>query len=79
MAEYQADRRAVGEKTARLRALRLARDAAQSQADTAPTPALPKKTRSSAESGCNFAENGGPLKKDKEARPVDCGVSLRPR
>ena len=45
MAEYQADRRAVGEKTARLRALRLARDAAQSQADTAPTPALPKKTR----------------------------------
>jgi hypothetical protein len=45
MAEYQADRRAVGEKTARLRALRLARDAAQSQPDTARTPALPKKTK----------------------------------
>jgi hypothetical protein len=45
MAEYLADRRAVGEKTARLRALRLARDAAQSQPDTARTPALPKKTK----------------------------------
>jgi hypothetical protein len=45
MAEYQADRRAVGEKTARLRALRLARDAAESRPDPAPTPALPKKTK----------------------------------
>lgn len=45
MAEYQADRRAVGEKTARLRALRLARDAAESQPDTARTPVLPKKTK----------------------------------
>jgi len=46
MAEYQADRRAVGEKTARLRALRLARDAAESPSDggSARTPALPKKT-----------------------------------
>ena len=46
MAEYQADRRAVGEKTARLRALRLARDAAESPPDrgSARTPALPKKT-----------------------------------
>jgi hypothetical protein len=45
MAEYQADRRAVSEKTARLRALRLARDAAQSPPDTARTPALPKETK----------------------------------
>ena len=54
MAEYQADRRAVGEKTARLRALRLARDAAQSQADTAralpKTAALSKKTKKRAPS-----------------------------
>ena len=44
MAEYQADRRAEGEKTARLQALRLARDAAESQPDAARTPAgtLPK-------------------------------------
>ena len=79
MAEYQADRRAVGEKTARLRALRLARDAAQSQPDTAPDACAAEKDKDSAESGCDSAENGGPLKKDKEARPVDCGVSLRPR
>ena len=67
MAEYQADRRAVGEKTARLRALRLARDAAESPPDggSARTPALPKKT---------LAKTGCSLKKDKEARPVDCGV-----
>jgi hypothetical protein len=45
MAEYQADRRAVGEKTARLRALRLARDAAQSQPDAARAPAPPKSTK----------------------------------
>lgn len=58
MAEYQAESRAVGEKTARLRALRLARDAAETRPDagtprtsaTSPlpkkpkTPALPKKT-----------------------------------
>jgi hypothetical protein len=46
MAEYQAGRRAVIEKTARLRALRLARDAAESSPDggSARTPALPKKT-----------------------------------
>lgn len=46
MAEYQAGRRAVIEKTARLRALRLARDAAESPPDrgSARTPALPKKT-----------------------------------
>jgi hypothetical protein len=42
MAEYQADRRAVGEKTARLRALRLARDAAENQPDVG--TALPTKT-----------------------------------
>jgi hypothetical protein len=42
MAEYQADRRAVGEKTARLRALRLARDAAENQPDV--NAALPTKT-----------------------------------
>jgi hypothetical protein len=46
MAEYQAGRRAVIEKTARLRALRLARDAAESPPDgaSARTPAPPKKT-----------------------------------
>jgi hypothetical protein len=37
MAQYEADRRAVLEKTARLRALRLARDAA---ATPAPAPAV---------------------------------------
>ena len=42
MAEYQADRRAVGEKTASLRALRLARDAAENQPDVG--AALPTKT-----------------------------------
>ena len=41
MAEYEADRHAVHEKTARLRALRLARDAANNQ-----TPILPAKKRS---------------------------------
>jgi hypothetical protein len=35
MAEYEANRIAVGEKTARLRALRLARDAATKQAAVA--------------------------------------------
>jgi hypothetical protein len=40
MAEYDADRHAVREKTARLRALRLARDAANNQ-----TPILPAKKR----------------------------------
>jgi hypothetical protein len=37
MAEYEANRIAVGEKTARLRALRLARDAAIKQAGVART------------------------------------------
>jgi hypothetical protein len=37
MAEYEANQIAVGEKTARLRALRLARDAAIKQADVAGT------------------------------------------
>ena len=37
MAEYEANRIAVREKTARLRALRLARDAAIKQADVART------------------------------------------
>ena len=47
MAEYQAERRALIEKTARLRALRLARDAAhpRSGKGTAPTRALPAKTK----------------------------------
>jgi hypothetical protein len=47
MAEYQAGRRAIIEKTARLRALRLARDAARprSAEGTVQTPAPPKKTR----------------------------------
>jgi hypothetical protein len=43
MAEYEADRHAVREKTARLRVLRLARDAANKQ-----TPILPAKKRSAA-------------------------------
>jgi hypothetical protein len=41
MAEYEADWHAVREKTARLRAVRLARDAANNQ-----TPILPAKKRS---------------------------------
>jgi hypothetical protein len=41
VAEYEADRHVVREKTARLRALRLARDAAKNQ-----TPILPAKKRS---------------------------------
>jgi hypothetical protein len=49
MAEYQADRRAVGEKTARLRALRLARDAAEKTA-LPKTATLPKKTKKRAPS-----------------------------
>jgi hypothetical protein len=36
MAEYEAERRAVGDKIARLRALRLARDAAVKQEPVAP-------------------------------------------
>lgn len=47
MAEYQAERHAVREKTARLRALRLARDAAIDQPEgstgrTSPAPASPE-------------------------------------
>ena len=47
MAEYQAERHGIIEKTARLRALRLARDAAhpRSGKGTAPTRALPAKTK----------------------------------
>jgi len=47
MAEYQAERRAIIEKTARLRALRLARDAAhpRSGEGTAQTQAVPTKTK----------------------------------
>jgi hypothetical protein len=47
MAEYQAGRRAIIEKTARLRTLRLARDAAhpRSADGTAKTPSPPKKTK----------------------------------
>jgi hypothetical protein len=47
MAEYQAERRAIIEKTARLRALRLARDAAhpRSGEGTAQTQAAPTKTK----------------------------------
>jgi len=47
MAEYQAERRAIIEKTARLRALRLARDAAPPRPEkgAAPTRALPTKTK----------------------------------
>jgi hypothetical protein len=47
MAEYQAERRAIIEKTARLRALRLARDATppRSAEGTAKTTAPPKKTK----------------------------------
>ena len=50
MAEYQAERHAVREKTARLRALRLARDAAIDQPEgstgrTSPAPASPEKAK----------------------------------
>jgi hypothetical protein len=50
MAEYQAERHAVREKTARLRALRLARDAAMGQPEgstgrTSPAPASPEKAK----------------------------------
>jgi hypothetical protein len=47
MTEYQAERRAIIEKTARLRALRLARDAARprSAESTVQTSAPPKKTK----------------------------------
>ena len=47
MTEYQAERRAIIEKTARLRALRLARDAARprSAEATVQTSAPPKKTK----------------------------------
>jgi hypothetical protein len=53
MAEYQAARRATGEKTARLRALRLARDAADNQPraasnQTSTEPTRPAKTTTSA-------------------------------
>ncbi len=41
MSEYLADRRALHERTAKLRALRLARDAANNQ-----TPIVPAKKRS---------------------------------
>ena len=41
MADYEAERRAVRDKTARLRALRLARDAAA--VATAPVPAAKKR------------------------------------
>jgi hypothetical protein len=44
MAEYEAEQRAVREKTAKLRALRLARDAAIEQAP--PPPPAPAKKRS---------------------------------
>jgi hypothetical protein len=40
MAEYEATNRATLEKTARLRALRLARDAATGRSPDAPNPAL---------------------------------------
>src|SRR5258705_7564108 len=70
MAEYQADRRAVGEKTARLRALRLARDAAESQPDggTALTPALPKNTLAKTTEK-DSGENGSLSKKTKKRAP----------
>jgi hypothetical protein len=47
MAEYQAERRAIIEKTARLRALRLARDAAHPRSGdgSVQTRALPMKTK----------------------------------
>jgi hypothetical protein len=50
MAEYQAERHAVREKTARLRALRLARDAAIDQPEgstgrTSVAPASPEKAK----------------------------------
>ena len=69
MAEYQADRRAVGEKTARLRALRLARDAAESQADAARTPALPKKTRTLPKAPATLPKTAALSKKTKKRAP----------
>lgn len=68
MAEYQADRRAVGEKTARLRALRLARDAAESQPDAA-TPALPKKTRTLPKAPPTLPKTAALSKKTKKRAP----------
>lgn len=69
MAEYQADRRAEGEKTARLRALRLARDAAESQPDAARTPALPKKTRTLPKAPPTPAKTAALSKKTKKRAP----------
>ena len=51
MADYEADQRAVREKTAKLRALRLARDAAAEQVPVPPAkPASPAKKKARAES-----------------------------
>ena len=69
MAEYQADRRAVGEKTARLRALRLARDAAESQPDAARTPALPKMTRTLPKAPPTLPKTAALSKKTKKRAP----------
>ena len=69
MAEYQADRRAEGEKTARLRALRLARDAAESQPDAARTPALPKKTRTLPKAPPTLPKTAALSKKTKKRAP----------
>ena len=44
MADYQADLQATREKTARLRALRLARDAADAKAPRPPNPSKRKGT-----------------------------------
>lgn len=44
MADYQADLQATREKTARLRALRLARDAAEAKAPRPPKPSKRKGT-----------------------------------
>lgn len=43
--EYSAERLAVREKTARLRALRLAKEAAEMEAAAATKPVAPKKSR----------------------------------
>lgn len=69
MAEYQADRRAEGEKTVRLRALRLARDAAESQPDAARTPALPKKTRTLPKAPPTLPKTAALSKKTKKRAP----------
>jgi hypothetical protein len=69
MAEYQADRRAEGEKTARLRALRLARDAAESQPDAARTPALRKKTRTLPKAPPTLPKTAALSKKTKKRAP----------